>query len=49
MYDNMKKLDPEVFSTVKKELGRQRASLEMIASENFVSKAVSGGFRKHHD
>jgi glycine hydroxymethyltransferase len=40
MYDNMKKLDPEVFSTVKKELGRQRASLEMIASENFVSKAV---------
>jgi glycine hydroxymethyltransferase len=40
MYDDMKKLDPEVFSTVKKELGRQRASLEMIASENFVSKAV---------
>jgi glycine hydroxymethyltransferase len=40
MYDNMKKLDPEVFSTVRKELGRQRTALEMIASENFVSKAV---------
>ena len=40
MYENMKKHDPEVFSTVQKELGRQRASLEMIASENFVSKAV---------
>lgn len=40
MYENMKKNDPEVFSTVQKELGRQRTSLEMIASENFVSKAV---------
>lgn len=36
----MKNYDPEVFSTVKKELNRQRTSLEMIASENFVSKAV---------
>ena len=40
MYENMKSNDPEVFNTVKNELGRQRASLEMIASENFVSKAV---------
>ncbi len=32
--------DPEIFNTVKNELERQRTSLEMIASENFVSKAV---------
>ena len=36
----MKKNDPEVFNTVKNELDRQRDGLEMIASENFVSKAV---------
>jgi len=40
MYENMKKNDPEVFNTVKNELDRQRDGLEMIASENFVSKAV---------
>lgn len=40
MYDNIKMTDRDVFSTIEKELGRQRASLEMIASENFVSKAV---------
>jgi len=40
MYENMKMNDPEIFNTVKNELERQRTSLEMIASENFVSKAV---------
>jgi glycine hydroxymethyltransferase len=40
MYENMKKYDPAVFNTVKNELERQRDGLEMIASENFVSKAV---------
>ncbi|MFA6618733.1 MAG: serine hydroxymethyltransferase [Candidatus Neomarinimicrobiota bacterium] len=40
MYKNIKSNDPEVFSTIKNELNRQRSSLEMIASENFVSKAV---------
>lgn len=40
MYENIKNNDPEVFSTIKHELKRQRTSLEMIASENFVSKAV---------
>ncbi len=40
MYENIKKNDPDVFSTIKNELERQRNSLEMIASENFVSKAV---------
>jgi len=32
--------DPEVFSALQKEDERQEHSLEMIASENFVSKAV---------
>lgn len=32
--------DPEVFSALKKEDGRQETSLELIASENFVSRAV---------
>lgn len=32
--------DPQVAEAISKELGRQRNKLEMIASENFVSKAV---------
>ncbi|MEI6286640.1 MAG: serine hydroxymethyltransferase [Bacillota bacterium] len=34
------KQDPEVFSAISKELGRQRDKIELIASENFVSEAV---------
>ena len=36
----LKSQDPEVFSAVAKELGRQRDKIELIASENFVSEAV---------
>src|SRR5436309_14104810 len=32
--------DPEVFSAVQDELNRQRDKIELIASENIVSKAV---------
>jgi glycine hydroxymethyltransferase len=32
--------DPEVFSAIGKELGRQQHEIELIASENIVSKAV---------
>src|SRR5580765_8016868 len=32
--------DPEVFETIRKELGRQRDEIELIASENIVSRAV---------
>ena len=32
--------DPEIFSAVTQELGRQRAEIELIASENIVSRAV---------
>ncbi|MGE0503117.1 MAG: serine hydroxymethyltransferase [Rhizobiaceae bacterium] len=33
-------IDPEIFSTIGKELGRQRHEIELIASENIVSRAV---------
>lgn len=32
--------DKDVFQAIQKELGRQRAKIELIASENFVSEAV---------
>jgi len=32
--------DPEVFSSIRDELNRQRDKIELIASENIVSKAV---------
>ena len=36
-------VDPEIAEVLRKELGRQRGTLEMIASENFVSRAVLQG------
>jgi glycine hydroxymethyltransferase len=32
--------DPEIADVIAKELGRQRDEIELIASENIVSKAV---------
>ena len=32
--------DPEIYSAIQEELGRQRDKIELIASENFVSPAV---------
>jgi glycine hydroxymethyltransferase len=32
--------DPELFATIRDELGRQRTQIELIASENIVSRAV---------
>lgn len=40
MMDELKKVDPAVAEAIEKELGRQRTKLELIASENIVSKAV---------
>lgn len=37
---SLKALDPEVFEGLEKELSRQRKNIELIASENFVSKNV---------
>ncbi|MBQ9756902.1 MAG: serine hydroxymethyltransferase [Clostridia bacterium] len=38
--ENITKADPEVADAIKKEIGRQRSKIELIASENFVSPAV---------
>ncbi|HIZ17978.1 MAG TPA: serine hydroxymethyltransferase [Candidatus Olsenella stercoravium] len=39
-YEHLSASDPEVFAAVGNELRRQRSSIELIASENFVSMAV---------
>ena len=39
-YEHLSASDPEVFAAVGDELRRQRSSIELIASENFVSPAV---------
>ena len=39
-YQDMKDLDPEVYEAITGEIARQRGTLEMIASENFVPRAV---------
>lgn len=38
--DTLSAADPELFAAVKGELGRQQHEIELIASENIVSKAV---------
>jgi glycine hydroxymethyltransferase len=37
---NLKKIDSKIFSCIQKELKRQEEWIELIASENYVSKAV---------
>ena len=39
-FDNIKKVDEEVYALMEKELNRQQKGIELIASENFASKAV---------
>ena len=36
MYEHVKAQDPEIYSVIMNELGRQRSKIELIASENFV-------------
>ncbi|OXT01497.1 serine hydroxymethyltransferase [Notoacmeibacter marinus] len=38
--DTLEQSDPDVFDAVRKELGRQQNEIELIASENIVSRAV---------
>ena len=38
--NEVQKMDPEIFNAITKEAQRQEEGLEMIASENYVSKAV---------
>jgi glycine hydroxymethyltransferase len=37
---NLKNTDPDIYQTLQQEENRQRGKLELIASENFVSRAV---------
>ena len=39
-YDEIKNYDPEIAAAISNEVGRQNSHIELIASENFVSKAV---------
>ncbi len=38
--DALKRYDPEIYQAIQQELERQRRNIELIASENFVPKAV---------
>ena len=40
MFENIKNVDLELANAMEKELSRQRGNIELIASENIVSKAV---------
>ena len=40
MMDNLKKNDPAIFDMVVREQQRQEEGMELIASENYVSRAV---------
>ncbi|MFC1492452.1 serine hydroxymethyltransferase [candidate division KSB1 bacterium] len=40
MFNNLRETDPEIYGTVAGEIDRLNSTLELIASENFVSKAV---------
>jgi len=46
-FDLIKKADPEVASSMAKELKRQRDNIELIASENFVTPAVMAAQGSH--
>ena len=39
-FDEIKKTDPEIAEAIEKEIARQNSHIELIASENWVSKAV---------
>lgn len=39
-YNYLEKDDPEITASIKREVNRQKSKIEMIASENFVSRAV---------
>lgn len=46
-FDEVKKADAEVFAAMEDEMGRQRSHLELIASENLVSKSVMAAMGSH--
>lgn len=46
-YETIRKSDPELYGAMKKELERQRDHIELIASENFTSRAVMEAMGSH--
>ncbi|MBS6510564.1 MAG: serine hydroxymethyltransferase [Clostridiales bacterium] len=46
-FSEVKKVDPEIYDSMEKELNRQRGNIELIASENIVSKAVMQAMGSH--
>ena len=46
-FDEVKNADAEVFAAMEDEMGRQRSHLELIASENLVSKGVMAAMGSH--
>lgn len=46
-YESIKSYDAELYEAMEKELGRQRDHIELIASENFVSRAVMEAMGSH--
>jgi glycine hydroxymethyltransferase len=46
-YDEVKAFDPELAEAMSLEIGRQSSHIELIASENFVSKAVMAAMGSH--
>ncbi|MCR8745469.1 serine hydroxymethyltransferase [Romboutsia lituseburensis] len=47
MFENLKKVDPEIYESMKKELVRQQRNIELIASENIVSVPVMETMGSH--
>ena len=46
-FEEVVKFDPEVAEAMELELKRQRQNIELIASENLVSKAVMAAMGSH--
>ena len=46
-YETIKRSDPELYGAMKQELQRQRDHIELIASENFTSRAVMEAMGSH--
>ena len=47
MYEHVKREDPVLYESMMKELRRQQDHIELIASENFVSRAVMEAMGSH--
>ncbi len=49
MLENIKNQDTKVYEAIMNELKREQNKIELIASENFVSKAVMEANRMFYD